>query len=563
MSYPRRHDDESKRTARPRGPGRPRDGRRPRHRAGGRASAGGRGRRHRGARPRAAPRDAGPRRGAHAALPRDPRRRGRPDGGGGGGGAHARGAGAARRRREQCRHGRATRARGPRRRHAPARARRGPEGHDPRKPGGLPTPQGARRRDRQHRVGVGHGGRGRVAAGGRGRHARRQERTGVRRGQRRRHRLHPLARQRCGSPRGARQRRRAGSGPDGDDPGLRLQHRGPADLPHGTSRRHRTGGGVPGLLHVELRHGPGGRRRRRRRARLEGARMPISPADPHPRRRIRVLDTELSYVDTGSGDPTVFLHGNPTSSYLWRNVIPHVAARGRCLAPDLVGMGESGHASGGSYRFVDHARYLDAWFDALRLDRNVTLVVHDWGSALGFHWARRHPERVRGIAYMEAIVRPMTWNDWPEPGRMIFRAMRSAAGEEIVLVKNVFVERLLPASVMRGLGPEEMERYRAPYREPGESRRPTLTWPRQIPLDGEPADVVEIAHAYADWLTKSPVPKLFVNGDPGFLLTGALRAFCRTFPNQQEVTVRGTHFVQEDSPDEIGRAVADFVARLS
>ena len=291
--------------------------------------------------------------------------------------------------------------------------------------------------------------------------------------------------------------------------------------------------------------------------------MPISPADPHPRRRARVLDTELTYVDTGSGDPIVFLHGNPTSSYLWRNVIPHVAARGRCLAPDLVGMGESGHAPGGSYRFVDHARYLDAWFDALRLDRNVTLVVHDWGSALGFHWARRHPERVRGIAYTEAIVRPMTWNDWPEPGRMIFRAMRSAAGEEIVLVKNVFVERLLPASVMRGLGPEEMERYRAPYRESGESRRPTLTWPRQIPLDGEPADVVEIAQAYADWLTKSPVPKLFVNGDPGFLLTGALRAFCRTFPNQHEVTVRGTHFVQEDSPDEIGRAVADFVARLS
>src|SRR5712692_6132873 len=542
MSYPLRRDDESERTARPRGPGRPRDGRRPWHRAGDRAGAGGCGRRHRGARPRAAPRDAGPRRGAHAALPRDPRRRGRPDGGGGGGGTYARGAGAARRRREQRRHGRATRARGPRRRHAPARARRGPQGHDPREPGGLPAPQGARRRD-----------------------TRRQERTGVRRGQGRRHRLHPLARQRRGSARGACQRRRAGSGPDGDDPGLRLQHRGPADLPHGASRRHRTGGGVLGLLDVELRHGPGGRRRRRRRARLatgKGARMPISPADPHPRRRIRVLDTELTYVDTGSGDPIVFLHGNPTSSYLWRNVIPHVAARGRCLAPDLVGMGESGRVPGGSYRFVDHARYLDAWFDALRLDRNVTFVVHDWGSALGFHWARRHPERVRGIAYMEALVRPMTWQEWPEPARQIFRAMRSAAGEEIVLVKNVFVERLLPASVMRGLGPEEMERYRAPYRESGESRRPTLTWPRQIPLDGEPADVVEIAQAYADWLTKSPVPKLFANGDPGFLLTGALRAFCRTFPNQQEVTVRGTHFVQEDSPDEIGRAVADFVARL-
>jgi haloalkane dehalogenase len=290
--------------------------------------------------------------------------------------------------------------------------------------------------------------------------------------------------------------------------------------------------------------------------------VPISPADPYPRRRIRVLDTELACVDTGRGDPIVFLHGNPTSSYLWRNVIPHVAARGRCLAPDLVGMGESGKAPGGSYRFVDHARYLDAWFDALRLDRHVILVAHDWGSALAFHWARRHPERVRGLAYMEALVRPMTWQEWPEPARRIFQAMRSPAGEEMVLVKNLFVERLLPASVMRGLGPEELTRYRAPYREPGESRRPTLTWPRQIPLDGEPADVVGIAQAYADWLTTSPVSKLFVNGDPGFLLTGALRDFCRTFPNQREVAVRGTHFIQEDAPDEIGRALADFVARL-
>ena len=291
--------------------------------------------------------------------------------------------------------------------------------------------------------------------------------------------------------------------------------------------------------------------------------MPISALDNHRRRRVRVLDTELAFVDTGAGDPVVFLHGNPTSSYLWRNVIPHVAGGARCLAPDLVGMGDSGKAPGGSYRFVDHARYLDAWFDALGLDRNVTLVLHDWGSALGFHWARRHPERVRGLAYMEALVRPMTWQEWPEPARKIFQAMRSPAGEEVVLAKNVFVERLLPASVLRGLTPEEMERYRAPYREPGESRRPTLTWPRQIPLDGEPADVAEIARAYADWLVRSPVPKLFVNGDPGFLATGAVRDFCRTLPNQQEVTVKGTHFLQEDSPDEIGRAVAAFVRRLS
>jgi len=289
----------------------------------------------------------------------------------------------------------------------------------------------------------------------------------------------------------------------------------------------------------------------------------ISAADPYPRRRVAALDTEMAYVDVGVGDPVVFLHGNPTSSYLWRNVIPHVEAVGRCLAPDLVGMGDSGRAPGGSSRFVDHARYLDAWFEALVPARPVTLVVHDWGSALGFDWARRHPERTRGIAYMEALVRPMTWQEWPEPARKIFQALRSPAGEEIVLVKNVFVERLLPGSVLRKLTPEEMERYRAPYREPGESRRPTLTWPRQIPLDGEPADVVAVARAYAAWLTETPVPKLFVNGDPGFLLTGGLREFCRTFPNQEEVTVRGAHFVQEDSPDEIGRAVAAFVRRIS
>jgi len=289
--------------------------------------------------------------------------------------------------------------------------------------------------------------------------------------------------------------------------------------------------------------------------------MTIPAADPHPRRRVRALDTELAYVDTGTGDPVVFLHGNPTSSYLWRNVIPHVAGAGRCLAPDLVGMGESGRTPDGSYRLVDHARYLDAWFDALGL-RRVTLVVHDWGSALGFHWARRHPERVRGVAYMEAIVRPVAWADWPEAARKIFQAMRSPAGEELVLQKNVFVERILPASVLRGLTPEELERYRAPYREPGESRRPTLTWPRQIPIDGEPADVVAIAEAYAAWLAASPLPKLFVNADPGSILTGAQREFCRTWPNQDEVTVRGAHFLQEDSPDEIGRAVAAFVRRL-
>ena len=284
-------------------------------------------------------------------------------------------------------------------------------------------------------------------------------------------------------------------------------------------------------------------------------------ADPHPRKRIRVLDSEMAYVDTGAGDPVVFLHGNPTSSYLWRNIIPHVAGQRRCLAPDLIGMGESRKSSGGTYRFVDHARYLDAWFAALALTQNVVLVVHDWGSALGFHWARRHPDAVAGLVYMEAIVRPVTWSEWPEAARKIFLAMRSPGGEEMVLQKNVFVERILPASVIRSLSAEEMDRYRAPYREAGESRRPTLTWPREIPVEGEPADVTRIVREYGEWLAASRVPKLFINADPGSILVGAQREFCRGWPNQQEVTVRGRHFIQEDSPDEIGRALAAFLER--
>lgn len=286
---------------------------------------------------------------------------------------------------------------------------------------------------------------------------------------------------------------------------------------------------------------------------------PISPHDPYTRHRINVLDSDMAYVDVGTGDPIVFLHGNPTSSYLWRNVIPHVESLGRCLAPDLIGMGDSGKNPSGSYRFVDHARYLDAWFAALGLTKNVTLVVHDWGSALGFHWAQRHPERVKALVYMEAIVRPLTWEEWPEAAMKMFKVFRSPDGEEVVLQKNIFVERILPASVLRGLTPKEMEVYRRPYREPGESRRPTLTWPRQIPLGGEPADVVAIVDSYGSWLATSNIPKLFINADPGMILVGAQRDLCRTWPHQQEVTVKGLHFIQEDSPVEIGQAVAKFI----
>ena len=279
--------------------------------------------------------------------------------------------------------------------------------------------------------------------------------------------------------------------------------------------------------------------------------------DPHPRRRIAVLDTEMSYVDTGEGDPIVFLHGNPTWSYLWRDVIPHVSALGRCLAPDLVGMGQSGKSPAGAYRFVDHARYLDAWFEALGLTRNVTLVVHDWGSALGFHRATRYPDQIKAIAYMEAIVMPQRWESFGDAAS-VFRALRSPEGEKMVLDGNFFVEGILPRSILRKLSAEEMAAYRAPFLA-REARMPTLIWPRQIPIEGEPADVTAIVEAYGQAMSRSPLPKLLIVGEPGAIIRGRTLAFCRTWPNQTEVTVRGLHFLQEDSPGEIGGAVRDFV----
>jgi len=288
--------------------------------------------------------------------------------------------------------------------------------------------------------------------------------------------------------------------------------------------------------------------------------VPISAAEL-PKRRIPVKGREMAFVERGEGDPIVFLHGNPTSSYLWRNVIPHLEDQGRCLAPDLIGMGDSEKLPDpgpGRYRFVEHRDYLDALLAELDVRERVTLVIHDWGSALGFDWARRHPDAVKGIAYMEAIVKPVSWEDWPEPVRPVFQALRSPEGEKMILEQNLFVEQILPGAVQRELTPEEMEVYRRPYREPGESRRPTLTWPREIPIDGEPEDVTEIVERYGRWLQECSVPKLFVNAEPGAILRGAAEAFCRTFPNQTEVTVPGIHFVQEDAPDAIGRAVAEW-----
>jgi haloalkane dehalogenase len=277
------------------------------------------------------------------------------------------------------------------------------------------------------------------------------------------------------------------------------------------------------------------------------------------KKRVSVRGRQMAYVEVGSGDPIVFLHGNPTSSFLWRDVMPHCAALGRCIAPDLIGMGDSDklESSGPDrYRFVEHREYLDALLEALDVRERVTLVVHDWGSALGFDWARRHAGAVAGIAYMEAIVEPLTWADWPEAARGIFQAFRSPAGESLVLERNLFVEAVLPGAVLRRLGDAEMDEYRRPFLRAGEDRRPMLTWPRQIPIDGEPADVAAIVRAYAEWLATSSVPKLFVDAEPGSILVGRQREACRRWPAQREVTVRGSHFVQEDSPAEIGMAVA-------
>ncbi len=276
---------------------------------------------------------------------------------------------------------------------------------------------------------------------------------------------------------------------------------------------------------------------------------------------LSVNGRRMAYVEAGSGEPILFQHGNPTSSYLWRNIMPALADRGRCIAVDLIGMGDSDKlddSGPGRYRFVEQREHLFAAWDLLDLGDRVTLVLHDWGSALGFDWARRHADRVAGIAYMEGIVTPMDWHDWPEAARTIFEGFRSEAGESMVLDKNLFVERVLPGSVLRELTEADMDEYRRPFRDPGEGRRPTLSWPREIPIGGEPADVVEIVTQYADWLSTSNVPKLFVNADPGAILTGRQREFCRRFPNQREVTVAGLHFIQEDSPEEIAAAIASW-----
>lgn len=291
----------------------------------------------------------------------------------------------------------------------------------------------------------------------------------------------------------------------------------------------------------------------------------ISATFPYQKKRQQVLGLEMAYVDEGQGDPIVFLHGNPASSYIWRNIIPHVRELGRCIAPDLIGMGDSQKlpSSGpDSYTFVEHRRYLDALLEALGVRERVTFVVHDWGAALGFDWSYRHPDAVKGIAYMEAIVKPYTWSEYPEAARARFQALRSPAGDQMALEQNAFIEFNLPNTIMRRLTEEEMDAYRRPFAEPGEARRPTLTWPRQLPIDGEPADVTQIVMAFGEWLSHSDVPKLYIQGEPG-LAQPSQHAFCRAWPAQREVIVRGLHNLQEDSPHEIGQAIASWLRNLS
>jgi len=279
----------------------------------------------------------------------------------------------------------------------------------------------------------------------------------------------------------------------------------------------------------------------------------------------KVNGKRIAYLEAGAGDPIVLLHGNPTSSFLWRNIIPELEGCGRVIAPDLIGQGDSEKlpASEGPdrYSFEVAFDYLDGLLRELDANQNVTLVIHDWGSGLGFHWARLHPESVKGIAYMEAIVMPMTWEDWPESARGIFQGFRSPKGEDLVLERNMFVEAVLPSSIIRDLSDEEMAAYRAPFYSP-EHRQPTLNWPRQIPINGEPSHMVELVDAYAAFMANTDIPKLFINAEPGSILVGKQRDFCRTWPNQTEVTVKGLHFVQEDSPQEIGQAVAAWHAGL-
>ena len=283
------------------------------------------------------------------------------------------------------------------------------------------------------------------------------------------------------------------------------------------------------------------------------------------KQKISINNKNIAYVESGSGEPIIFLHGNPTSSYLWRNITPHLESQGRCICIDLIGMGDSDKLDNpdeNSYQFEEHYHYVNAAIESLTNGENITFVIHDWGSALGFNWCYHNPDSIKGIAYMEAIVKEMTWEDWRDEAKGIFQGFRSDAGESLVLEKNYFVERVLPGSIIRRLSDEEIEEYRRPFINPGEDRRPTLSWPREIPIEGQPANVCEIVNQYAEWMQTNDIPKLFINAEPGAITTGRIRDYCRSWKNQTEVTVKGVHFIQEDSPDDIGKAISTWYKNI-
>ena len=283
------------------------------------------------------------------------------------------------------------------------------------------------------------------------------------------------------------------------------------------------------------------------------------------KKKILVDNKNIAYVDSGHGDPIIFLHGNPTSSYLWRKITPYLESQGRCISIDLIGMGDSDKLDNpdeNSYRFEEHYHYVDAAIQSLTDGENISFVIHDWGSALGFNWCHNNPESVKGITYMEAIVKEMTWDDWDKNAKSIFQGFRSDAGENLVLEKNYFVEKVLSGSIIRTLNSDEMNEYRRPFLNPGEDRRPTLSWPREIPIEGQPRNVCEIVNRYAEWMETNNIPKLFINAEPGAITTGRIRDFCRSWKNQTEITVKGRHFIQEDSPDEIGNAISTWYKNI-
>ena len=288
-------------------------------------------------------------------------------------------------------------------------------------------------------------------------------------------------------------------------------------------------------------------------------------ANASTKKKILINNKSIAYVDSGSGDPIIFLHGNPTSSYLWRNITPHLETQGRCISIDLIGMGDSDKLDNpdeNSYLFEEHYHYVSAAIESLTDGENISFVIHDWGSALGFNWCFNNPDSVKGIAYMEAIVKEMTWEDWDNDAKSIFQGFRSDAGESLVLEKNYFIEKVLPGSIIRALSSDEMNEYRRPFLNSGEDRRPTLSWPREIPIEGQPRNVCEIVNQYAEWMQTNDIPKLFINAEPGAITTGRIREFCRSWKNQTEVTVKGKHFVQEDSPDEIGKAISTWYKNI-